>query len=166
MQVSFPSQTKEGIVDSETFFLLRIEISRVTSSLFSTLSTEKMFWPFFEHMNCHVLAEAFQTSFVDYKFRKCSGYFGAPKIGEKTVSQYVHSWLVAPSAPGWVVDVSPFNGLLSANIVAVESGPWRGLYREGNPEGIELTEVQLRCRNGLIELIKAIRAPLPAEATQ
>lgn len=127
MHVALLTQTAKGVHDPGRLFELRLEIGAVSQSLFLLLSQIAHKAPV--SINCHIIAEAYAQVFTDFEVERVRGFFGVPDMFAAEPKQFEHSWLVSKAAPEWVIDVSPFNGLLNAFFVNSEEYPWRGLYR-------------------------------------
>lgn len=130
MNLTVPAQTLEGIEDYETFFHLRVILMHVSETLFISLSTERCKGIKVDKLNCHIVAEAFARAFPEFYLDRKSGSFGLFS-GFDLESGLVwsqHSWLVPECAPGWILDVAPYNGVLTPLLVCVAKPPWDMLY--------------------------------------
>lgn len=145
MDFTIPTQTSEGVSDAKTFALLRTRIAVDSLDLFRLLCVG---WEPGSRpcgINCHVLSRVYEHHLNDFSVSRKSGYFGMPDFSraeEGKVKMFEHSWLVPECAPGWVLDVAPFNGFLSPLIVCASALPWQGLYREEPIKAAVLTEAQ------------------------
>ena len=159
MTFRMPVQTSEGVADPARFLGIRMELAILSSQLFMHLGAEPSLSRLTRRMNCHIVSEAYVRSFPDFGFVRKSGFFGTLEFSEddEPISQFKHSWLVSVAAPGWIVDVSPFNGMLTPLIVYVERPPWKGIYREGDAAGALLDDGEEQMVRAISTLLTGIR---------
>lgn len=159
MEVTFrmPTQTKKGIIDPAKFFEIRMVITSACNKLFMVLSAQEQLAQLLQFVNCHVLATAFESAFLEFDLRRVSGHFGMPRIVDDQIATFDHSWLVPACAPDWVVDVSPFNGMITPSIVYVGEPPWAGLYRTSEEKELLSNDNQKKAVTAIVAMLKGLK---------